>query len=45
MKKETKSILIKGVPLDIVEKLEKQAENNLRSVTKEVINLIQKGVK
>ena len=43
--KETKDILVRGVPMELYEKLQKQTEKNMRSVNKEVIILIQKGVK
>lgn len=40
-----KDILIKGIPDELHTKLKKQAAENMRSVTKEVIILIKRGVK
>jgi len=40
MKKETKNILLRGVPVDIANKLEKNAEENMRSVNKEAIRIL-----
>ena len=36
---------LRGIPEEVYEKLKKQAEENDRSVNKEIINLIKKGVK
>ena len=40
-----KDVLVRGIPEDIYKRLSKQAEENMRSVTKEIIVLIKKGVK
>lgn len=36
---------VKGIPNELYEKLKKQADRNLRSVNKEIIICIKKGVK
>jgi len=36
---------VKGIPEELYTKLKKQAEENMRSINKEIITLIKRGVK
>lgn len=45
MEKETKDILLRGVPKEWADKLAKQAEKNLRSVNKQGIIALTEGIK
>ena len=45
MEKVTKDVLLRNVPVELVEQIKKQAKKNLRSMNNEMISIMQKGVK
>lgn len=43
--KATQDILVRNIPTEVLDKIQKQAELNLRSRNNEIVSILMKGVK
>jgi hypothetical protein len=43
--KQTKDTVVRNIPIELIDKLKKQAKDNYRSMNNEIIAVLEKGVK